>query len=112
MEMGIGEIIALVGVCIIAIGLVATWRKNGDAQAARDIAQAEKDATFQQGIKSDIEHIEEELKSDDHGLVALAKGMGDFKTHCAKVSTGLAGKVESNTTGIKELKEKVGRRRS
>ncbi len=111
MEMGIGEIIALVGVCIIAIGLFATWRKNGAAQAARDIAQAEKIATWKQEIQSGMAHIEEELKSGDHGLIALAQGWANFKTHCAEVSTHLAGKVESNTTGIKELKEKVSRRR-
>ena len=104
--MGIGEIIALIGVCIIAIGLVATWRKNGRAQATRDIAQAEKMATWKQEIQSGMEHIEEELKSDDHGLIALAQGQANFKTHCATVSTGLIGKVETNAKAIEELKGK------
>jgi len=104
--MGIGEIIALIGVCIIAIGLVATWRKNGKTQADRDILQAEKMATWKQEIKSDIKHIDEELKSDDHGLVALAVSLGNFKTHCAQVSTRLTGAVETNTKAIEELKGK------
>ena len=104
--MGIGEIIALVGVFIIAVGLYATWRKNGRAQATRDIAQAEKIATWKQEIQSGMKHIEEELKSDDHGLIALAQGQANFKTHCATISTGLIGKVETNTRAIEELRKK------
>ncbi len=109
--MGIGEILALIGVLIIAVGLYATWQKNGKAQTARDIAQAEKTATFHQEIKSDIQHIEEELKSDDHGLVALVTNISDFKMKFTEKHTRLEGKVETNTTGLKELKQKVSRRR-
>lgn len=112
MQMSIGAIIAIVGVLIVAIGLIATWRKNGRTQTARDIAQAEKEATFQQEIKSNMEHIDEELKSEDHGLVALAQGQAAFRENCARVSTGLAAKVESNSSSIKELKQKVSRRRN
>ena len=104
--MSFGEIIALVGVFIIAIGLAVTWRKNGRAQATRDIAQAEKLATWKQEIQGSVDHIEEELKSGDHGLIALAQGQGNFKTHCATVSTGLIGKVETNAKAIEELKGK------
>lgn len=105
MEMGIGEIVALIGVCIIAVGLFATWRKNGNAQAARDIARAEKEATFQQEIKSNVEHIEEELKSEDHGLVALVTSISDFKINFTEKHTRLEGKVETNTKNIDELKK-------
>lgn len=109
--MGIGEILAIVGVLIVAVGLIATWRKNGRTQADRDIARAEKDAAFQQEIKSEFKHINEELKSDDHGLVALAVSVGNFKTHCAEVSTKLSGKVEANTKDITELKKAPSKRR-
>ena len=113
--MGIGEILALVGVLIVAVGLVATWRRNGTEQAARDAAQAlavaerettqaENMATWKQEIKDDIEHIDEELRSKDHGLEALSKGQADFRENCARLSTGLAGKVETNASNIKELK--------
>ncbi len=108
--MGIGEIIAIVAVCIVAIGLVATWKRNGSDQTTRDIIQAENMATWKQEIRDDIEHVQEELKSEDHGLLALAQGQADFRENCARLSTGLAGKVETNSSGIKELKASKGRK--
>ena len=104
--MTIAEIIALVGVLVIAIGLWATWRKNGHDQARRDIAQAEKMASWKTEIKNDLKHINDELSSPDHGLIALVQGQSAFKTHCAEVSTRLTERVEANTKDINELKSK------
>ena len=61
--------------------------------------------------QNSLDRAQSELTSSDHGLVALAKGQGAFNTHCAKISTELAGKVKGNSKDIEELKSTVSRRR-
>lgn len=104
--MDAGEIIALTGVFFVGIGLLATWRRNGKDLADRDREQIEKMSAWKTEIKSDLDHINEELKSPNHGLTALKAGQSQFENHCAKVSTRLAGMVEVNARDIDELKRK------
>ncbi len=99
-----GEIIALVTSICAMLGVVVSLRRNGREDAAAVTKRREELAAFEARIKTQLEHIQEEMKSPDHGLVALAKAVGKFETHCATVSTALAGEVNENARDIAELK--------
>ena len=105
------EIISLMVALFVGLGLIITWQRNGRHQAERDIAQAEIIASWKQEIKDDIGHIQDDISSPTYGLGALSKGIADFKTHCATVSTAIEGAVKTNTKDIKELKDKVSKGR-
>ncbi len=121
MPLSLGEITALIVAIIAILGLLVTWLRNGRAQKNRDIAQAGEIAKWKQEIiggqeatDKEIKHINEELASEDHGLITLAKGQAAFKNHCTGVSTALIGRVEANkdaagrnTSSIEELQKRV-----
>ncbi len=96
--------IAILGVIFLGIGLLATWKRDNRTTANED-AQVKSDIAV---LKNDVKAVKQELSSEDHGLVALAKGQGDFKTHCAAVSTELSGRIAAveDKTGAKSSKGK------
>jgi len=104
--MDIANVASLAGVGICAVGLIATWRRNGREQVRRDIEQAKLLASRDTEIKAQIDHINGELTSPEYGLSALARGQGDFRTHCATVSTALAGRVSNTEKDIEEIKKR------
>lgn len=101
--MDFGETVALIGVCLVAIGQLRMWQKNGrELREYRDKEITEL-ATWRTEMGKDLQHINEELSSEDHGLVNLSKGQASFKTHCAEVSTTLAIRVERAESDIKDI---------
>ena len=63
-------------------GVIGTWIKNG------------KDQSEERGaLKKDVEFINNEIQSEDHGLTAIKKSVDEQKLHCAKVSTSLSERV-------------------
>lgn len=105
--MSVTDVATLVGVGVCLIGLIITWVRNGREQKRRDIEQAKISASRDTEIKSQIDHINGELSSPEHGLSVLAKGQGDFRTHCAMISTALAGRVTNAEKDIKELRRRT-----
>lgn len=95
--MDLGEIIALVGVLVVGIGLIASLKDR----SKKDI---EDDTTYKEMIKNKVSYIEKEISSDDHGLLVLSQRMSEFQQNCARTSTGLAGKVSENSHDIDDLK--------
>jgi len=73
--MTVGEIFPMAGVVIVAIGLAATWIRNGRSQAKRD-------GILEQRMKG----VEDKLSDDNNGLSAIKKGVDDQRVHCAGVT--------------------------
>ena len=92
--MSIPEIATIVGVVIIGLGLIMTWRRNGRSQAEQF-----------GGLKTDVKNIQSSLDNPDCGLGALSNKVAEFKTHCARVSTSLSVQVKSHEKSIDELKK-------
>jgi len=79
-----GEIIALVGVAIIALGLAMTWVRNGRTQAKRDGIMEER-----------IKGINKKLEDPNTGLGAIKKSVEKMEIHCAKVTSSFAEKIKN-----------------
>ena len=89
----IGDIAQWVAVVIIAGGMVLTWRKNGRSEALNSGKRIEKIAS--------LEKVVGEVSSKQDNIL---ESINAFKTHCAKVSTGLNGRITN-------LESKQGRRK-
>ncbi len=83
---------------LVAIGLVATWFRNGRSQGEKYGKLESKVDDISKDIKDDIKP---ELKSI-HDCVS---GM---RTHCAEVSSGLAERTKHVEKEVGELKERKG----
>jgi len=82
--MSAGEIFSVAGVVIIAIGLVATWIRNGRSQSKRD-------GILEQRIKG----IEDKLSDDNNGLSAIKKSVDDQRVHCAGITSSFAERIKN-----------------
>ncbi len=87
---------SLVVAVFAAGGVVMTWRKNGKSQAARDGR-----------IELTQENIIQKLDDPTNGLTAINEKVNRMVNHCATVSTGLTGRVDTAERDIKELKTKA-----
>ena len=83
-----GEAFAVVGVVFLAIGLVATWVRNGRSQAKRD------------GV------LEERIKGIDKRLEDPNTGLGSIKTELEKQARHCAKMTSSFIERIKNLEDK------
>lgn len=92
--MTIPEIVSIIGVCLIGIGLIATWVRNGRSQSEQ-----------LGGLKTDVRNIQNSLDNPDYGLGALNNKAAEYKAHCAKVSTSLSERVKSHEKAIDEIKK-------
>lgn len=70
-----GEAFAVIGVVFLAIGLVATWVRNGRGQAKRDGVLEEK-----------INSIDKRLEDENTGLGAIKNSVEEIKVNCASVT--------------------------
>ncbi len=109
--MSIGDIIALLGFGAVSLGLILTWRRNSREMQERDRQQVITLTQWKTEIKGSVDHINGELKSEDHGLNALSNKINGFQTHCAEVSTRHAEQIAQNTKDIDEIKAGSGERR-
>lgn len=85
--------VAVAGNLMVAMGLIASWRRNGKTQAARD-----------QELKDDVKGVIKRLDDPDTGLGALNVCVHGMQKHCAEVSTGLSSDMKAAERDIKELK--------
>ena len=73
------EIISIIGVCIVGIGLIATWVRNGKNQAghmaAMEASQVERTKT-----------IFNKLDDPNTGLGAIKKAVEKQEIHCASTT--------------------------
>ena len=98
---------AVVGVIFTGVGLLATWRKNGAAQAARDKDQGEAVAIRDAILESNQRAIISRLDDKDYGLEAVNKKVGDMSLHCAKVSGPLIERVTGHDREIRDMKHRT-----
>ena len=73
-----------VATCLIAVGLITTWVKNG-RQSAKNESE----------LKSEVKHINKKLDDPNSGLGAIKASVDEQKVHCANVSSALKAKVEA-----------------
>jgi len=78
-----GEIIALVGVAIVALGLGMTWVRNGRSQAKRDGVMEER-----------IKGIKTKLEDPNTGLGAIKKSVEKQAVHCAKMTSSFEERIK------------------
>lgn len=79
-----GEIFSVVGVIIVAIGLIATWIRNGRSQSKRDGV-----------IEERINNLSKKLDDENTGLGAIKKSVEKQEVHCAKVTSSFAERIKS-----------------
>jgi len=92
------------GVVFVGIGLILTWRRNGNDQRKISIALAVAQAERDQAVSNKLEAIIRRLDDKDTGLSAINNAAIGMKNHCIKTSTEIIGKVGRNERDIKELK--------
>ncbi len=91
-----GAIATGAGTLVVAVGLVATWRKNGQEQKARDLAMAadlaQRDADARteqqlrdQSIEGGYLAIVERLDDSGHGLAAIETKVDAVKLETTEV---------------------------
>ena len=102
------SIVAISGVVITSVGLIASWRQNGRAQAERDRNYAESQATRDAKLEGNQEAIIERLDDRETGLQAVNIKIGNMQTNCAKVSTSLQEQVKGHDRELKDVKQDVG----
>ena len=79
-----GEIASFAGVVAVAIGLIATWNRNGRGTA-------EKYGALTEQVK------QSNTKLDQHGekLDAIKDAVNEQKVNCATISTALKGEIDA-----------------
>ena len=79
-----GEAFAVVGVVFLAIGLVATWVRNGKSQATRDGIMEER-----------IKGINTKLEDPNTGLGAIKESVGKIEVHCGKTTSSFKERLKN-----------------
>ncbi len=79
-----GEIIALVGVGIVAFSLGMTWIRNGRSQAKRDGVMEER-----------IKGINKKLEDPNTGLGAIKTSVEHVKLNCAEVTSSFKERIKN-----------------
>ena len=113
-----------VGVVLVGVGLIATWRQNGrkqetrdlshalaqsardQASKSRDLEQASAQAARDQQIKSNQENILSQLSESKRAASAIYAAQEKQKDFCLKTSTKLIGRADTAERDIGELKKK------
>lgn len=67
---------SIIGVILVALGLIATWVKNGKAQSEA-----------QGSMENRIKNIEKMLDNPSTGLSAIKGSIDEQRLHCTKIST-------------------------
>jgi len=92
------------GVLIIAIGMVATWKKNGRDQQTHDRLISDKLAVRDAKLESNSREIIRRLDDPEQGLSAINKAANAMRQHCARVSTELVTRMAVAEKDIGEIK--------
>lgn len=87
MDIVAGSALAVAG--LSAIGLVATWRREGKKQADRDQNLSKERAERDKEIKLNQEGILKRLDSKDTGLIAINQKLHIFEVNCSSISSSL-----------------------
>lgn len=95
--MSIGEIISIAGVAFLAVGLIATWVRNGRSQSKRD-------GIIQGAFEERINGIKKQLDDENTGLGAIKNTVSEQQLFCTK-------HVSSFDERMKSLEDSRNRRR-
>lgn len=87
---------SMVVAAVAAGGVVATWRKNGKDQSARD-----------QEIKDNQGEIIKRLDDKDTGLSALNEKVHGFEVTCAGTRSEFSQRIIAAERDVKDLKQKA-----
>ena len=82
-----------------ALGVIYAIARNGTRGKKQD-------EQLKTELKSELGTIKEKLDDPDTGLTAIKKSVDEQKVHCAKVSTGIAVQVKTNSVEINTLRKK------
>ena len=82
--MVVSEIAPLVGVGVVAVGLIATWIRNGRSQARRDGILEER-----------INSINKSLDDENTGLGAIKKSVEKQAVHCAGITSSFEERIKN-----------------
>lgn len=74
----------IVGVGVLAIGLIATWVRNGRSQAKRD-------GILEERMKS----INKRLDDENTGLGAIKKSVEEQAVHCAGITSSFEERIKN-----------------
>jgi hypothetical protein len=85
--LSIAELFSIIGVVVIGIGLVITLVQNGRSHSN---SMGKLEGT----LSTEIKNIHKRLDDDDNGLGAIKGAVDKQALLCAKISTGLTGRVE------------------
>lgn len=103
--MSVAEIISLIGLGVLAIGLIVTIYRNGKSQAG-------KLGKFTGEISTELKNINGKLDDENYGLSALGGKISDMRENCAGVTSTFTEKFKSVDKTIDEMKAAARRRRS
>jgi hypothetical protein len=95
--------VAVVGVVLMGVGLVLSWRRNGSHQAARDMIHAEAQAARDAVAVSNQNAILARLDNKDSGLQAVNAKVSGLVTHCAVLDE----RVTTHDRDITDLKRRT-----
>lgn len=90
-----GEIAAIIGVCLVALGLIGTWVKNGRASGREH-----------GGLNAELTGINNKLSDENYGLSALGEKINDMQKHCASVTAGFSERIKGVEDDVKEIKKR------
>ena len=91
--MNVIEIATLIVALAAIAGVIYSIWRNGKAQSN----------SFTE-LKTNLNNVMAKLNNPDHGLDALGQKLGEFKVHCAKLSSSLAEQVKSQQRELTDLK--------
>ncbi|MBA7656440.1 hypothetical protein ES703_64364 [subsurface metagenome] len=77
------EILSVAGIGIVAVGLIATWVRNGRSQSKRDGVLEER-----------ITNLSKKLDDENTGLGAIKKSVDDQKINCARMTSSFEERIK------------------
>lgn len=93
--MDIAEIISLAGLLVVAVGLGATWRKNGKSQAQK-YGQLEKK----------VDNVSDKIDSLTNKVFRMDDNVNTMKEHCASVTSGYHERLKTLEREMGEVRKK------
>jgi len=82
--MSVAEVVSIVGVCVVGVGLVCTWVRNGRGQSRH-----------QGALEADVIHIKDKIDDEHTGLGAIKQSVDNQAVHCAKISSGFEERIKN-----------------
>lgn len=99
------EIVSIVGVCYVGLGLILTWIRIGQDRSKQSGALEEK----VNNIDKKLDDLELTVINGEKELLTklneVKAEVGNFKTHCASISSGLTQRVDNHARRLADLEK-------